>query len=114
MVNEALTPAQIAVDGAAQLFWQARTVGTESSGPARAACEPQAGPRLGEAARALALRWEGLPESADGGTDAARSSAPDTAARAAHARLGATAGAEDPSRGENGQRHDGGANQAVA
>ncbi len=114
----------VAVAGAVLLFWQARTVSTGTSSPAMADFKPQAGPRLGEAARAVVLQREDLPEPSDGGTDAARITAPDTAARAAQAHSGATAGADDPSRGEPGQRrdgarvrrsgHDDGANQAVA
>jgi predicted anti-sigma-YlaC factor YlaD len=69
----------IAVAGAALLFWQARTVRAETSGPAIAAFEPPASAPAGGAVQAVALRSGMPPASPD--TGAARSTAPDTAAR---------------------------------
>jgi predicted anti-sigma-YlaC factor YlaD len=113
----------IAVAGAALLFWQARTVPAWITGPSLAAVDPQAGPSPGVAAQAIALRLDGSPESPDGGSDAARSTAPDTAARAPQAHPAAAVAAVDHSRSELGPCHDDaglprtgqdGGNQAVA
>ena len=69
----------ITVAGAALLFWQARTVRARTSGPAMAVFEPSASAPAGGAAQTIALRSGRPPASPD--TGAARSTAPDTAAR---------------------------------
>lgn len=71
----------IAVGGAALLFWQARADRVRGPGPAR--WGRSAHPGIGATAGApVAVSWlESAPEPADGGTDAARSTVPDVAAR---------------------------------
>jgi predicted anti-sigma-YlaC factor YlaD len=71
----------IAVCGAALLFWQARADGARGPVPARAVRPTD--PGIGAAAAApVAVSWlDSPPEPADGGTDAARGTAPDIAAR---------------------------------
>jgi predicted anti-sigma-YlaC factor YlaD len=102
----------IALAGAALLFWQARTAGAGTAGPAIAHFHPQAGPGPGaDAATPTAvLRLERPPEP-PGGTDAARTTAPDIAARDIAARAvaappAAAARPDSASRDESGPGKD--------
>jgi predicted anti-sigma-YlaC factor YlaD len=70
----------IAVAGAALLFWQARTVKAGTADPATAVFAPPATAPASLAAVAGALPLGDQPESPDGGSDAARGTAPETAA----------------------------------
>ena len=72
----------VAVAGAALLCWQARTASVGSAGPALSAGQAEAGPDSGTAGPVMVFQLGGPPQSADGGTDAARTTFPDTAARA--------------------------------
>jgi predicted anti-sigma-YlaC factor YlaD len=74
----------IAVAGAALLCWQARTIRTGAAGPALAAPRPGTVPSLPRARAAgqvSVLRPENPPELRGGGSDAARTTGPDVAAR---------------------------------
>jgi predicted anti-sigma-YlaC factor YlaD len=97
----------VAVAGAALLCWQARTADMGSAGPALSAGQAQAGTASGTARPVTVFSLEGLRESPDGGTDAARVTSPDTAAQAPAAHHFATAQPDDAGRGERGQRRDG-------
>jgi predicted anti-sigma-YlaC factor YlaD len=96
----------VAVAGTALLCWQARTADVGSAGPALSAGQAEAGPDSGTAWLATVFQLQGPPESPDGGTHAARTTFPDTAARAPAAHGSATTEPDDAGRGEPGQRRD--------
>lgn len=74
----------IAAAGAALLFWQARTAGTGTAGPAIPLPQPSAAPfpQRTRAAGQTAIPWPAtLPEPRGGGSDAAQLTGPEVAAR---------------------------------
>ena len=97
----------VAVAGAALLCWQARTTDAGSAGPALSARQAQAASDCGTAWPVTVFQLQRPPEFPGGGTDAARTTFPDIAARTPAAHRFAAAQPDDADRGEPGQRRDG-------